>query len=248
MEDTYKGQVDNPLSLNRYTYVHNNPIRFVDPTGHYIDQTSGGYLGGNHVDLLMSWGERAVTYADAHKIDYDEAVEAIVPAHLKKEVHEIVFQIGATRTQRIAGDVPDLGLAASATGALAAGTLKNTSKGTGKNLSHPVLDNTRSGSGLKQPDGQHGFNDIIDNYTPYAKEFDIVGGDGVKRKLYQIEGGMKYYDYKDVYNKELRIKERVTTIKDQNGIFEWIVDPTKGVTHRRFIPNGEITGVPNQRP
>ncbi|WP_051925638.1 RHS repeat domain-containing protein [Brevibacillus borstelensis] len=33
-EDTYKGQVDNPLSLNRYTYTHNNPLRFVDPSGH----------------------------------------------------------------------------------------------------------------------------------------------------------------------------------------------------------------------
>jgi hypothetical protein len=37
MEDTYKGQVDNPLSLNRYTYVHNNPIRYHDPTGHITD-------------------------------------------------------------------------------------------------------------------------------------------------------------------------------------------------------------------
>ncbi|USG64624.1 hypothetical protein NDK47_21140 [Brevibacillus ruminantium] len=33
-EDTYKGQVDNPLSLNRYTYVSNNPLRYVDPSGH----------------------------------------------------------------------------------------------------------------------------------------------------------------------------------------------------------------------
>ncbi|WP_431087555.1 contractile injection system protein, VgrG/Pvc8 family [Paenibacillus sp. 8b26] len=121
-------------------------------------------------------------------------------------------------------------------------------EGTGKDISHPVLDNARSGSGLKKQDGQHGFNDIIDNYTPYAKEFEFVSGDGVKRKLYQIKGGMKYYDYKDVYNKDLRINERITTVKDQNGIFEWIVDPTKGVTHRRFIPNGQITGLPNQRP
>lgn len=128
------------------------------------------------------------------------------------------------------------------------GVNKVVSKNTVKNISHPVLDNTRSGSALKKPDGQHGFNDIIDNYTPQAKEFEIVGGDNVKRKLYQIEGGMKYYDYKDVYNKGLRINERITTIKDQNGVFEWIVDPTKGVTHRRFIPNGQITGSPNQRP
>lgn len=128
------------------------------------------------------------------------------------------------------------------------GVNKVVSKNTVKKISHPVLDNTRSGSALKKPDGQHGFNDIIDNYTPQAKEFEIVGGDDVKRKLYQIEGGMKYYDYKDVYNKGLRINERITTIKDQNGVFEWIVDPTKGVTHRRFIPNGQITGSPNQRP
>lgn len=32
-EDTYKGQVDNPLSLNRYTYTHNNPMKYVDPSG-----------------------------------------------------------------------------------------------------------------------------------------------------------------------------------------------------------------------
>jgi RHS repeat-associated protein len=33
-EDMYKWQVDNPLWLNRYTYTHNNPLKFVDPSGH----------------------------------------------------------------------------------------------------------------------------------------------------------------------------------------------------------------------
>ncbi len=32
-EDTYEGQIDNPLSLNLYTYVHNNPLKYVDPSG-----------------------------------------------------------------------------------------------------------------------------------------------------------------------------------------------------------------------
>jgi len=41
-EDTYKGQVDNPLSLNRYTYGHNNPLRFIDPSGHIAAEGSGG--------------------------------------------------------------------------------------------------------------------------------------------------------------------------------------------------------------
>ncbi len=33
-EDTVEGQIDNPLSLNIYGYVHNNPLMNVDPTGH----------------------------------------------------------------------------------------------------------------------------------------------------------------------------------------------------------------------
>lgn len=117
-----------------------------------------------------------------------------------------------------------------------------------KTISHPVLDNTRTGSALKPYDGQHGFNDIIDNYAKDAQKFDIVGGDKVQRELYQIKGGQKSYEYKRIYDKTQGFDklERVTV--DQEGTFEWIVDPTEGVTHRRFIPGGEITGKPNQVP
>ncbi|GIO32252.1 hypothetical protein J2TS6_33930 [Paenibacillus albilobatus] len=33
-EDTYKGELSDPLSLNLYTYVANNPLSYVDPSGH----------------------------------------------------------------------------------------------------------------------------------------------------------------------------------------------------------------------
>lgn len=33
-EDSYEGQITNPLSLNIYGYVEGNPLRYVDPTGH----------------------------------------------------------------------------------------------------------------------------------------------------------------------------------------------------------------------
>lgn len=38
-EDTYEGQIDNPLSQNLYTYVHNNPLRYTDPSGHFAKDT-----------------------------------------------------------------------------------------------------------------------------------------------------------------------------------------------------------------
>ncbi len=38
----------NPQSLNRYSYVLNNPLKYIDPTGH--DGTDGGVLGGTSSD------------------------------------------------------------------------------------------------------------------------------------------------------------------------------------------------------
>ena len=34
-EDTYAGQISNPLTLNRYDYVSNNPVNYIDPSGHF---------------------------------------------------------------------------------------------------------------------------------------------------------------------------------------------------------------------
>ncbi|KWX80493.1 hypothetical protein AMQ84_03375 [Paenibacillus riograndensis] len=38
-EDTVEGQIDNPLTQNLYTYVHNNPLRYADPSGHFAKDT-----------------------------------------------------------------------------------------------------------------------------------------------------------------------------------------------------------------
>jgi len=43
-EDTYKGNVGDPLSLNLYAYCHYNPLRYFDPLGHAVVYVSGiGY-------------------------------------------------------------------------------------------------------------------------------------------------------------------------------------------------------------
>jgi hypothetical protein len=37
-EDTYRGKKNDPLSLNLYTYSVNNPIKYIDPSGHWTKE------------------------------------------------------------------------------------------------------------------------------------------------------------------------------------------------------------------
>ena len=99
-----------------------------------------------------------------------------------------------------------------------------------KRIDNSVIGKPRTGSAYKLPDGQHGFNDIINNYAGDAAKFDIpTKGPGSKvvrtSELRQIQGSNNGAD----------------------GVFEWIVDQGN-VTHRRFIPGGTVTGLPNQIP
>ncbi len=34
MEDSYLGDIRNPLTLNRYSYYIENPLFYIDPSGH----------------------------------------------------------------------------------------------------------------------------------------------------------------------------------------------------------------------
>lgn len=96
-------------------------------------------------------------------------------------------------------------------------------------IKHPVLDNIKTGSGLKI-DECHGFDPVIDNFARYAQKFTLDNDYdcktlGIVKEFYQIEG----------------------SLNGKVGVFEWIVDPRpeKGVTHRFFYKNGTITGKPN---
>jgi RHS repeat-associated protein len=51
-EDTYWGDPRDPLSLNLYTYGSNNPIRYWDPTGHYVSPTDKVNLSSSQIKQL----------------------------------------------------------------------------------------------------------------------------------------------------------------------------------------------------
>lgn len=53
-EDMYEGDVSNPLTLNLYAYVHNNPLTNIDPTGHYCVSKDGNWAHGGSCDTAGS--------------------------------------------------------------------------------------------------------------------------------------------------------------------------------------------------
>jgi RHS repeat-associated protein len=57
-EDTYEGDFKSPISLNLYTYVENNPLKYIDPSGHkpqFEERDGGGARNPNAHSVTDNW-------------------------------------------------------------------------------------------------------------------------------------------------------------------------------------------------
>ncbi|WP_275935205.1 RHS repeat-associated core domain-containing protein, partial [Abyssisolibacter fermentans] len=52
-EDSYWGEDSNPLSLNLYTYCYNDPLRFIDPSGHRVMACESGGDTSKAIDKIV---------------------------------------------------------------------------------------------------------------------------------------------------------------------------------------------------
>ena len=119
-------------------------------------------------------------------------------------------------------------------------SIRSNRGGSGSVIHNDVLDSPRTGSALSVDDVSpiyeinertrrpqivkefpasaqaHGFNDIIDNYAGYATKTSLNNA-----TLYQLEG----------------------SLNGVPGRYEWIIQDGQ-VTHRMFIQNGTMNGVP----
>jgi RHS repeat-associated protein len=85
----------------------------------------------------------------------------------------------------------------------------------------------RVGTGLLKSDPSHRAASFgLDAVARAGQSFELQGGDGVVRTLIQAPG----------------------EVSGNKGIFEYIINNAGQVTHQRFIEDGVITGLPNQKP
>ncbi|MEN4922749.1 hemagglutinin repeat-containing protein [Achromobacter spanius] len=89
-----------------------------------------------------------------------------------------------------------------------------------------ILSANRVGSSLKSDTSHIAASFLTKEQLALGEVFMIKGNDGINRILLQTPGGLN----------------------GKSGIYEYILDPSSNVTHQRFIENGLINGIPNQRP
>ena len=94
-KDTYLGTIPNPLSRNQYTYVENNPLNYIDPSGHVplrsdpmrnmplispVDQMKiDQKIANQPFDPLD--GIKAATYPGGPQAYYDNKIENVYGEH-----------------------------------------------------------------------------------------------------------------------------------------------------------------------
>ena len=91
-QDTYTGNAYEPWSQHLYSYTGNNPVNYVDPTGHVrinnvtmtdtgntaeMDERKERYIEMQKVAAMNNWGENTISKSDAEKsqLDFENVVE-----------------------------------------------------------------------------------------------------------------------------------------------------------------------------
>ena len=70
--------ISDPLSLNLYTYCYNNPVMYVDPSGHWIHLAIGAAIGGLVAATVSVVGQLIENKGDFSKIDGVKVLTATV--------------------------------------------------------------------------------------------------------------------------------------------------------------------------
>jgi RHS repeat-associated protein len=98
--DTYRGQVNDPLSLNLYTYCVNNPIQYYDPTGHIVTKWDKKNLSKENQKKIDKYTKKWNKYDKILKHINKNNIEYRVVKYLRDKQHREAERIRDKKRDR----------------------------------------------------------------------------------------------------------------------------------------------------
>ena len=199
-EDTYRGEKNDPLSLNLYTYCKNNPLKYTDPTGH--NAVDLGYVSGSY-----ELSERA---KEAQKKRIESLCEDIL--HIVGGTCMFIFGVAVVGA---AGTIATPGIALAAL-CLAGGTMLYGSS----DITEGIDGVLQFIGGDENPNGYNPIKDDVyggneEAYTS-AEMFFVYGADGLTRYGDSAWNWLKNTS-KSAYNKIKNAFSNAFNISFDNG-------------------------------
>ncbi|MFD1463384.1 polymorphic toxin-type HINT domain-containing protein [Paenibacillus farraposensis] len=108
-EDTYQGEISDPQSLNWYAYVANNPLGYVDPSGHeFMPTTKGGIFYTNQKTIIHCQRVGMGTCWNEFKAGTMQASMAVANFLIVDDINTILDPKSSTydKTLALAGFIP----------------------------------------------------------------------------------------------------------------------------------------------
>jgi hypothetical protein len=263
--DTIIPDSSNPQSFNRYSYGYNNPVKYSDPTGHYVVEGNGdtgsyGCQGMEGLGGCSSGGYDANGMPVAQCLAVEDCVGSDGEYIFTSEERQQIIE----RNRQIAGAVGKTAIAIVCEACDWYMTLDSWAHGdfhwadamgllpfipaVARSASDDIGDVLRYGDDVGDVVRRNPLQGLprvgSANKTDVFHSFsDIVDNYVVDAQKFSLSSGADLYQLEGAYSYYNKAGDWVTS----DGIYEWIVDQNQ-VTHRVFIPSGTVTGIPNQWP
>ena len=192
-EDTWEGRLHQPASQNRYVYVLNNPLRYVDPTGHW------------DVDLICSGGGAAAIGAATSPGDPVAAIKSLVDGlyyvgvHIVSGISQRMVDVAAAIVDAISGESNNARRARYGSGGNSASP--DPFEPSGRTVREQLLEVAENKS----------LRNAVDQlYRPTAKIGDGGTADAIRNELTTgqfVQHAQKGYDYVKNLQKILRTEQ-----------------------------------------